>query len=173
MNDFVRQHFEHLLCGLILLSRIGDVVSTYLVTPTLKLEANPVVRRLRWPFAWFTLSACLIAYYSTAVGFAVVVGSLLVCFWNVSKIWFARAIGEDESAALLIRTAAKSRLSHALWPLAVASATLASIGGLFILTSGGWTHWAYWGGMGLVAAGVSHFVHQASAFVRIFRAARG
>ena len=34
--------------------------STYLATPTLKLEANAVVRKLRWPFAFLPLLLCLV-----------------------------------------------------------------------------------------------------------------
>jgi hypothetical protein len=39
----------HAVAFLLLLARIGDVGSTYLISPTLKLEANPIIRRLRWP----------------------------------------------------------------------------------------------------------------------------
>jgi hypothetical protein len=38
--------FTHLLAFFVLLSRIGDVVSTRLVSPTLRLEANQIVRRV-------------------------------------------------------------------------------------------------------------------------------
>jgi hypothetical protein len=45
----------HVIAFLLLLARIGDVGSTYLISPTLKLEANPIIRRLRWPFAGITI----------------------------------------------------------------------------------------------------------------------
>ena len=43
--------FPHFLAALVLLSRIGDVLSTYLVSPTLLLESNAFVRRWGWPLA--------------------------------------------------------------------------------------------------------------------------
>src|SRR5271154_5888940 len=90
MSEYIVSHFklEHLLCGLILISRIGDIGSTYLVTPNLKLEANPIVRKLGWKFAFLTLFVCLVPYYSTAMGVVVLVVSLLVSAQNTSKIWF-------------------------------------------------------------------------------------
>jgi hypothetical protein len=57
MREYIITHvtIEQLLCALILVARLGDIGSTYLVTPNLLLEANPVVRKLRWPFALATL----------------------------------------------------------------------------------------------------------------------
>ena len=44
----------HLLAALVLLSRVGDVLSTYLISPTLLLESNAFVRR----FGWHLLAFC-------------------------------------------------------------------------------------------------------------------
>ena len=52
----------HVLCGLILLGRLGDIISTWLITPKLDLEANPIVRRLGWRFAVLTVLICLVPY---------------------------------------------------------------------------------------------------------------
>ena len=51
MSRFFAESFEHALCGLILLSRLADIGTTSLITPQLKLEANPIMRRLGWRFA--------------------------------------------------------------------------------------------------------------------------
>lgn len=50
-------HLERLLCALILISRLGDIGSTYLITPKLKLEANPILRKLGW---WFAIASVLV-----------------------------------------------------------------------------------------------------------------
>jgi hypothetical protein len=60
-------NLPHVLCGLLLVSRIGDVLSTYLLTPSLALEANPVVRKLGWRFAVLSLGACVVPYFSLPV----------------------------------------------------------------------------------------------------------
>jgi hypothetical protein len=58
----------HVIAFLLLLARIGDVGSTYLISPALKLEANPIIRRLRWPFAGITILVAAIPYYSVPLG---------------------------------------------------------------------------------------------------------
>src|SRR5665213_2581533 len=134
MREYILSHLriEHFLCGLILISRMGDIGSTYLVTPTLKLEANPIVRKLGWKFAWLTLLVCLVPYYSTAMGVVVLVPSLLVSASNTSKIWFVRAYGESEYQALILRLAKGSKLSHAL-AVVFASALFIALAGLVLL----------------------------------------
>ena len=85
MLQFLATHFEHVLCALILLGRVGDVGTTYLATPTLRLEANPIMRKLGWRFAVLTLLLCLIPYYSTALGVMVVVPSLMVSSFRTQR----------------------------------------------------------------------------------------
>ena len=64
---------EHLIALLVLVSRIGDVGTTYLITPTLKLEANPIARKLRWPFAIATLALAFLPYWSVPLALIVLV----------------------------------------------------------------------------------------------------
>lgn len=92
MRQLIVANFEHTLCILILIGRLGDIISTRLVTPKLELEANPIVRKLGWPFAFATVLICLIPYWSTAAGVVVLIPSLFVSATNTSKIWFARAL---------------------------------------------------------------------------------
>jgi len=84
MREFIYSHIrlEHLLCALILLSRLGDIGSTYLVTPKLRLEANPIVRKLGWWFAVATLLLCLVPYYWTPAGIIILIPSLMVSAAN-------------------------------------------------------------------------------------------
>ena len=74
--------FTHTIAGLFLLGRLADIISTRLVTPTLRLEANPVMRRLGWRFAWATLLVALLAYYSPALGIAGFAASFMVAASN-------------------------------------------------------------------------------------------
>ena len=93
MREFIRWHIgiEDLLCALVLLSRLGDIGSIYLVSPTLNLEANSIARRLGWEFAWSSLLVCLIPYYSAPASIVVLVPSFMVSASNSMKIWFARS----------------------------------------------------------------------------------
>jgi hypothetical protein len=97
--------FTHLLAALVLLSRLGDIVSTRLVTPKLRLEANPIARRLGWPFAFATLLVAAMPYFDARIGVAVLAASLLVSASNFYRGWFIRAIGEEEFEQLVLRAA--------------------------------------------------------------------
>ncbi len=54
----------HVIAGLAVCSRAADVWTTHLVTPTLKLEANPIARRFGWKLALLTILVGLVAYAS-------------------------------------------------------------------------------------------------------------
>ena len=46
MPDTPDRFVVHVLCALLLLARVADLGTTYLATPSLALEANPIVRKL-------------------------------------------------------------------------------------------------------------------------------
>ncbi|MGD8594071.1 MAG: hypothetical protein PVF82_14660 [Gammaproteobacteria bacterium] len=64
MNVTSADYLPHLLAVLILIARIGDIGTTYLLWPNLKLETYPIFRRLRWPYAIATLLIYPIPYVS-------------------------------------------------------------------------------------------------------------
>ncbi len=175
MSEYIQSHIglENLLCGLILLSRLGDIGSTYLVTPRLKLEANPIARKLGWWFAFATLLVCLIPYYSTYLGIIVLIPSLMVSASNTGKIWFVRSYGESEYHELLLRLARKTRLSHALVPAIVAAMFIAVIGLVLLLLSPDPTEdWGYWFGIGFLTYAFVIGFYGSLFIVRLFRKAR-
>ena len=160
------------LIGLLLLARLGDIGSTWLATPNLKLESNPIVRRLRWWYAWATLLICLVPLLSPGVGAALTVASLLVTGSNLSKGWLMRSLGEDGYLFLMHQTAARSSLPVALGFVLSSAAAVALVGWLLLLTSGGEETWAYWGATGiLLYAGAVAFYGTISA-ARLFRTVR-
>jgi hypothetical protein len=101
MASFIAGHFVHILAGLVFLSRVGDIGSTWLVSPKLLLEANPLVRRLGYRFAVPSLLLCLVPYYNTALGVIVLIVSLLVTASNLRGAWIIRSIGEAQYVALV------------------------------------------------------------------------
>lgn len=103
------QSLKLILAALIFIARLGDIGSTFLVSPELHLESNPVMRRLRWPFAGLTTLVCVLPYWSIGAGIIVLVASLLVSASNSGKIWLARAMGETEYLALMVRMAARAK----------------------------------------------------------------
>lgn len=162
----------HALFGLLLLSRVGDVVSTRLATPTLALEANPIVRRLGWRFALVTLLVPFIAYVNTAFAVMVLVPSLLVTASNLSKVWLLRAAGEQAYRQFLLAQARKYPLGAALGFTSASSATIVLAGATLCVLEGSPRLWGYWFGLGIAAYGLAIGVHGTAFVIRLFREAR-
>jgi hypothetical protein len=162
---------EHVLCALILLTRIGDLVSTRLATPTLRLEANPIARRLGWKFGLLTLLACLVPYLDPRLGLSAFVLFAFVCYSNFSRLWVMRALGEERYEALLFEAARKSSVSRALLPTWAALGFLVLIGLVAIACSEGPGGWSFWIAVGLLSAAVALATHSTLAVLRLFRRA--
>lgn len=173
MIEAIDNNLEHVLCGLILLGRLGDVVSTYLVTPSLRLEANLLAKKLGWRFALLTLLVCLVPYYSASLGVVVLVPSLLVSASNVGKIWFVRAMGEKEFAAMVQGLARKGKRSHAIL-CTIVSSLFTVLAGLVLwyLAPDPNADWGYWFAMGIVLYGVAMLVHGTLYYWRLFSKAQ-
>ena len=97
------------IAALLLISRLGDIGSTYLASPKLELKSNTVIRRFRWPFAVLTILVFIVPYWDIGSGIVLMVASLLVAASNSSKIWLIRAMGETEYYALMVRMAARAK----------------------------------------------------------------
>lgn len=172
MREFIGRHFEHVLCALLLVSRVGDVVTTYLATPKLRLEANPVVRKLKWPFAFVSLLACLIPYYHTGLGVAALVFFLSICASNAAKVWFIRAMGEGEYLELLHRIARSTQLWRAILSAWVSAGFVALMALVVWFLYPGPDTWGFWIALGLMNNAVATVLFGSLFLRRIFRTAR-
>lgn len=86
--------YIYLFLGLIL-ARACDFGSTWLATPNLQLEANPVAKRLGWKWGIllnFVVSTLLATYLVPAV--MLITTSLLVAARNLDHAWLMRSMGE-------------------------------------------------------------------------------
>jgi len=133
MRVFISQHFTHFIALVVLLSRLGDLATTYLVSPTLQLEANLLARRLGWKFAVATLLAALVPYYSVPAGLIIATASLLVSASNAAKIMTARALGEWEYAQLARVVVARTGPGRGLLFTLLPALCYAALGGLILL----------------------------------------
>ena len=171
MLAFAYDNLRPVLCGLLLLSRIGDIGTTYLVTPNLMLEANPIVRKLGWPFALLTLSACLLPYVHIPSAVTALIMFLFVSASNAGKIWIVRTMGEKAYAALLLDLARRSRLSHALLGVAATAFFVAVAGGTIVLFYPSDEAWGFWLGLGVLLYAFAVWFYGTLATVRLFRRA--
>jgi len=171
MLTFAYENLPHVLCALLLISRIGDIGTTYLVSPKLILEANPIVRKLGWPFALFTLTACLLPYFSLEGAVMALMVFLLVSAHNAAKIWITRTIGEEAYAAFVLDLARKSKPSHALFGLALSTFFVALAGATILLFYPSPEQWGFWLGLGIVFYAGAVAFYGTLATLRLFRRA--
>ncbi len=167
-----RLELSHIVAGILLVSRIGDVGTTYLVTPTLRLEMNPIARKLGWRYALLTLLVCIIPLYSLEMGVALAMASLLVSASNAAKVWAVRALGEQRHLDLMLEAARKSKRSHALVGVGASAIFLMMAGGLVLLffPSADWGI-GFWLGVGIVGYGFAIWFHGSLWVMRIFKMA--
>jgi hypothetical protein len=100
MHEFLMGHLVHVVAIATLISRLGDIGTTYLVSPTLRVEANPIARRLGWKYIFATAVIALIPYRSIHGGVLVLTASFLIAASNASEAMIARFMGEENYAAL-------------------------------------------------------------------------
>jgi hypothetical protein len=165
---FSEATFPHTLAVLVLVSRLGDISSTLLVTPTLALEANQLVRRFRRTTLVLGLALALVPYYNTALGIVVLVPSLFVTGSNLIRGWVAHALGETELQALLHRAARQTTRLRALSFVIGGAFAFAMAGALLMLMSGGPAAWAYWFAYGILAYALAIAIHGTFFLRRVF-----
>ena len=99
--------------GLLLVGRGLDFLSTWVATPNLVLEANPIARRLGWKWGGVVnvaLGAGLAMWPLSAL--IVVTTSVLVAARNFQSAWLMRSMGEHAYRAWMT-----ARIEATPWPL--------------------------------------------------------
>ncbi len=82
--------------GVVVFSRGMDFLSTWVATPRLLLEANPIARRLGWKWGGLVnLLICLVAASWPLAAIVISTTSLLVAARNFKSALWMRALGEE------------------------------------------------------------------------------
>ena len=157
------------LAVLIFFARLGDIGSTYLATPTLKMESNPLMRFGGWKLASLTVLACLIPYYDAQLGLTMLVLSLLVTGSNLSKGWLMRSLGETGYQAMVRSAAQRSSLPVALACTLGGAASVWFAGVVMMFAAGGSHTWGYWAASGVALYGLAIGFYGAISTVKLFR----
>lgn len=85
-----------LMLGLLLFARAADFLSTWLATPNLLLEGNPLARKLGWKLGIIVnLALCVALAFWTTTALVVTTASLLVAAHNFHSAWLMRSMGEE------------------------------------------------------------------------------
>jgi len=159
----------HILAAITVLSRLADVGTTYMVTPSLKLEANSVVRRFGWWYAGLTVLIGLIPYYSPGIGVVVLTMSFMVAASNASKIFTARAIGEAEMAALSRRVIQAMPPWPGLLYMVSPGFFVAMLGGSVMYLYPHADQWGYYIGNGMLIYALAIFIWYPLRYISVRR----
>src|SRR6266853_1436785 len=98
MDDFLpfpsRDYFLMLL--LLLVARGMDVLSTWVATPNLLLEGNPIAKKLGWRWGLpINLGVCLVFAFWPLPAIVISTTSVLVAARNFQSAWLMRSLGEQ------------------------------------------------------------------------------
>ncbi|MCZ6472249.1 MAG: hypothetical protein O7A08_14695 [SAR324 cluster bacterium] len=172
----VLEPWSGLTAGLIAamaLARGLDFLSTWLVTPRLELEANPLMRRtgyVRMALLNLPLLGLPLLHHGLSITF--IVTSLLAAGGNLAGGALARGMGEKRQSEAQARAIREMGVGRALAMNTAGGLVIALAGALLMVLGRPVESHSWWGGLGVVMFGVVGLVHFNLAILRLGHRAR-
>ncbi len=138
MDDLVpfgsRVYF--LTLGLLAFARGMDILSTWVATPNMVLEGNPLAKKLGWKWGIATSAAMSIGFALWPLP-AIVISttSILVAARNFQHAWLMRSLGEETYRSWHVARIQETRVSLYLFCLFAQTALTAAVGAALIYFS--------------------------------------
>src|SRR2546426_11892071 len=138
MDDFLpfpsRDYFLMLL--MVLVARGMDVLSTWVATPNLLLEGNPIAKKLGWRWVLpINLGVCLVLAFWPLPAIVISTTSVLVAARNFQSAWLMRSLGEHAYRDWHIARIQETRITLYLFCLAGNTLLTAGVGAAVIYFS--------------------------------------
>jgi hypothetical protein len=116
-----------------------DFLSTWIATPNLVLEANPIARKLGWKGGIIlNLILCVAFAFWPLPAIVIITTSLLVASRNFQSAWLMRSLGEERYRCWMAEKLAQTDWGLYLFCLFAQTVLVASVGGCLMAFS----HWA-------------------------------
>lgn len=160
------------MLGIVALARGADFLSTWVASPQLLLEANPLARALGWRWGLVfncALAALVACWLLPAVILAT--ASLLVAARNFQSAWLARSMGEETYHRWLGERLASAGRGVYLACI-VAQAALVALVGLALVWTNPIESLAAAVGLGVLSYALAVLVFPLAGACRIWRATR-
>jgi hypothetical protein len=139
-----------LLAALLGVSRGLDFLSTWLATPNLVLEANPIARKLGWRGGIaVNLLVCLLCACWPLPAIIVMTTSVLVAARNFQSAWLMRSLGENAYRVWMVERLAQSNRLVFVFCVLAQVVLVAAVGGTLVGFSG-WRLVPFAMGMGII-----------------------
>ena len=162
--------FTLFLVATIFVSRALDFLSTWIVTPKLELEANPLMRRMRWGrMALLNLPLLALPLFHHGLAIAMSVTSLLVAGTNLCNGALARGMGEKRQLESQLAALHRIGLGGALLMNSAGSLVICGGGAFMAFLAPAVESRPWWAAMGVVLFGLAGLVHLNIAIVRLYR----
>lgn len=129
-----REYFIFL--GLLVVSRASDFISTWVATPHLVLEGNPIAKWLGWKWGVIVnviLVMSLAMWPLSAI--VVATASVLVAARNFQSAWLMHSMGEEAYRDWYVQRMSETRITLYLFCLAGNTLLTAGVGAALILVS--------------------------------------
>ncbi|MBF0287687.1 MAG: hypothetical protein HQM14_07695 [SAR324 cluster bacterium] len=161
----------HLFCMLMFISRGLDMLSTWLVTPKMTLEANPAMRKVKWPSIFLiNLPLLTLPYFHPGFSLTMIVLSFLVAGNTLTNASLTRGLGERNHLASIKKAIRGNSLSKAVGVNTLGALSVMAAGILLMLLSKNpWVDLIWWGALGVVCYGLTALLHINLNLIRLFR----
>ena len=168
-----REYF--LMLAVLAFSRGMDFLSTWIATPNLVLEGNPLAKKLGWKWGVpLNIVICLALPLWPLSAIVVATASVLVAARNFQSAWLMRSLGEEIYRRWQVERVRETRVALYLFCLAGNTLLTAAVGAALICFSNPETSGfvAFAIGMGMIAYAVAVAFYTLLAIWRIHRAAK-
>ena len=157
------------LLGLLVGTRGADFLSTWVATPRLVLEGNPLARKLGWKWGTLiNLAVCLVFAAWPLSALVIATTSALVAARNFQAAWLMRTLGEEQYREWYVQRLRETPLPLYLFCLLSQTLLVAAIGAALMLFSGGHLP-TFPIGLGIVAYAIAVVFYTSLALWRIRR----
>lgn len=147
------------LLAFLALGRAMDFVSTWLATPNLVLEANPIARKMGWKAGIaINVALCLAFALWPLPAIVITTTSLLVAARNFQSAWLMRSMGEGSYRAWMGERLAQAPRGLFLVCLCAQSILYSTIG-LALMYFSAWQLVPFGVGMGMITYSFAIFIY--------------
>jgi hypothetical protein len=161
-----------LMLALLVFGRGMDFLSTWIATPNLALEGNPIAKKLGWKWG-LLLNVVLVFALALWPLSAIVVAtaSVLVAARNFQSAWLMRSLGEDAYREWHVQRVRETRVALHLFCLA-GNTLLTAVVGAVLIGFSGMRLVPFAIGMGMVVYAIAVAFYSLLAIWRIHRATK-
>jgi hypothetical protein len=150
-------------------SRGMDFLSTWVATPNLVLEGNPIAKRMGWKLGGIVnLALCFTFAFLPLVAIIISTTSVLVASRNFQQAWLMRSLGEEAYRSWYLQRFYESHFPLFLFCLFAQTLLTAAVGGAIVFFSRTYVPMAI--GFGIVAYAVTVLFYTLLSVWRLRRA---